>query len=194
MLPAPLFPDTDPKRIFTINFPEWKGYSLLNNYIQEFDLHVLAGIPDCVYHVFRESFPHIRFLHHSVVLLKTSVRVSPAKEGNILFASYSQQLLTVIVSRRKELILCNVFQYSTMDDIIYFLINTADQISGTDTPPLVMIAGDPMEFPLLEERMKRYLPEVVLWRHGQDYSNALSIPPVLTNSAGILINAPLCVS
>lgn len=76
-----------------------------------------------------EKFGDFEYKHASSILIETLVNQAKKGDKPILYAYISQTHFEIVVTREKELVLYNSFNYQQKEDFIYYLLFVIEQLN-----------------------------------------------------------------
>ncbi len=91
---------------------------------------------------FGQTYPAGRLVHRTSALLHGVLQQSENNGPARVYLSIGPRQLTILVMRGKQLQLCNVFPYSTPEDLIYYVILVMQELQLNPDQDPVMVWGD----------------------------------------------------
>ncbi len=110
----------------------------ITEWLAEWQLYNVYSAPKDIHDLLMKRFPVAKFWHQSTVALK-NIRASAA-EG-CLQADFRHHDFSLIAVRSGKLLLARSFEYSTPEDVIYYLLRTCRQFSLSQNEVSVELSG-----------------------------------------------------
>jgi hypothetical protein len=109
---------------------------------------------------FRATYPTGTLLHQTSALLQGLVHQSEAASPRRLYLSIDHLELTIVVLRAKHPEFCNVFAFSTPEDLIYYTILVMQELQLNPDQDPVVVWGDLMHDSELFTILRKYIRHV----------------------------------
>jgi hypothetical protein len=128
IVPAALFKEDEAEqflklnsRVFTTDFVAFdtlENFELVNVYVP------LANINN----YFFDHYGEFSFFHFTTTFIEMVLQNEKTGNAKKMYAHLHSQQLDVIVTSGKKLLLCNSFNYSTPEDLTYYILFVAEQL------------------------------------------------------------------
>jgi hypothetical protein len=109
---------------------------------------------------FRATYPTGTLLHQTSALLQGLMHQSEAASPRRLYLSIDHLELTIVVLRDKHPEFCNVFAFSTPEDLIYYTILVMQELQLNPDQDPVVVWGDLMHDSELFTILRKYIRHV----------------------------------
>ncbi|MBO3270606.1 DUF3822 family protein [Hymenobacter defluvii] len=106
---------------------------------------------------FRHAYPTGRLLHQTSALLEGVLHQSEAAAPRRVYLNIGHQELTVLVMRSKRPELCNVFAFTTPEDLIYYTILVMQELQLNPDQDPVIVWGDLLHDSELFSVLRKYI-------------------------------------
>ncbi|GAB2792421.1 hypothetical protein HNQ93_003600 [Hymenobacter luteus] len=91
---------------------------------------------------FQATYPEGRLLHHTSALLEGIAHQNEQGSSRRIYLSISYQEVTLLAMRDKQPEFCNVFPFSTPEDLIYYTILVMQELQLNPDQDVVTVWGD----------------------------------------------------
>jgi len=106
---------------------------------------------------FRQAYPTGRLLHQTSALLEGVLHQSETAAPRRVYLSIGHQELTILVMRSKRPELCNVFAFTTPEDLIYYTILVMQELQLNPDQDPVIVWGDLLHDSELFSILRKYI-------------------------------------
>jgi len=105
-------------------------------------------------------YPNGQLLHHTSALLEGVTHQSEADTARRVYLTIGPQELTVLVVRNKRPEFCNVFAFSTPEDLIYYTILVMQELQLNPDQDAVVVWGDLVHDSGLFTILRKYIRHI----------------------------------
>lgn len=141
LVPSALFRKEDAEKYFHFNFHGVDAVILSEN-IRAYDSVNIFGLPEKINETLNQIFDQPAIHHHSTALLE-GVHLSFKKTNEkTLLLNIRNRYVEIVVTEGKKLIFINAFQYSTIDDLIYYVMFACDRLQLNPENVLTSVMGE----------------------------------------------------
>ncbi len=93
---------------------------------------------------FRKAYPgkSIQVIHHTSPLIESIILSQPHTDDRSIFLYVEKDLVTIIITRSRTLELCNIFNFTTPEDFVYYLMFVIEQLKLNPDKNPITIWGD----------------------------------------------------
>ncbi|WP_303311860.1 DUF3822 family protein [Hymenobacter sp. BT730] len=109
---------------------------------------------------FQRTYPTGQLLHQTSALLQGLVHQSDRGAPRRCYLSIGHQELTVVVIRDKRPEFCNVFSFTTPEDLIYYTILVMQELQLNPDQDAVMVWGDLLHDSALFTVLRKYIRNI----------------------------------
>ncbi|CAN5386113.1 DUF3822 family protein [soil metagenome] len=88
-----------------------------------------------------DKYGEFEFKHTATILIQELLELSAFEETSVYLNNYNEYYDLVII-RNKKLVFCNTFNYDTPQDLIYYLLFTAEQLHLDPLELKLILLGD----------------------------------------------------
>ncbi len=88
-----------------------------------------------------DKYGEFEFKHTATILIQELLELSAFEETNVYLNNYNEYYDLVII-RNKKLVFCNTFNYDSPQDLIYYLLFTAEQLHLDPLELKLILLGD----------------------------------------------------
>jgi hypothetical protein len=146
------------------------GSHLISELISEWQLYNLYAVPDEVYKRINQKFPAATSRHQYSLAVK---KINTADNEGSLAVDFRQNDFTVIAGRQSRILLAQTFEYTTPDDVLYYLLKTCRQFSLLQKEVHLQLSGLIDKQSSLYKELYQYFIHIEFreagWNTGSDY-------------------------
>ena len=146
------------------------GSHMISELISEWQLYNTYAVPGELHKWVSQKFPAARSWHqYSLAIMKIN---AAAYEGS-LSVDFRQNDFTVIVAQQSRILLAQTFEYTTHEDVLYYLLKTIHQFSLSQKEVNLQLSGLVDKQSSLYKEIYQYFIHVEFreagWDTGTDY-------------------------
>ncbi|WP_188558230.1 DUF3822 family protein [Hymenobacter glacieicola] len=119
---------------------------------------------------FRATYPEGRLVHHTSTLLEGVAHQNEQGNARRIYLSIGHQEVTLVAMRDKQPEFCNVFPFSTPEDLIYYTILVMQELQLNPDQDLVTVWGDLMHDSELFTILRKYIRNIRFGNRPYDLS------------------------
>lgn len=146
------------------------GSHIISELISEWQLYNMYAVPDEVYKRINQKFPATTS-HHQYSLALKKINTT-GNEGSIA-VDFRQNDFTVIAGRQSRILLAQIFEYTTPDDVLYYLLKTCQQFSLLQKEVHLQLSGLIDKQSSLYKELYQYFINIEFreagWNTGSEY-------------------------
>ncbi|SET00295.1 DUF3822 family protein [Hymenobacter actinosclerus] len=158
LLPAALFRPGDETAYLSLHHALNPGRESVHAYAHSgLDIVSLFAADRDLTDWFGHTYPAGRLVHGTTPLLQGVVQQSEASGASRIYLSIGPGQLTVLVMQGKQPRLCNVYPFSTPEDLIYYVILVMQELQLDPDQDPVVIWGDLMHDSELFTILRKYI-------------------------------------
>ena len=136
-----------------------------------------------------EYFGAFEYQHYSSILVSTLLNKAPWKKEACMFVHKHKEHFEIVVLKNRKLLLYNTFTYTAPEDLIYYILFTAEQLDmDPGTFPLYLL-GTITEGDAFYEAARTYIRNVVFGEHYCRFSFGEGIQQPKAHENLILLNS-----
>lgn len=174
---------------FTHQIPS--GHDILHARMKLADAWTIFAIPEKIKKIFSRQFPEPVFLHQYIPMTETKLAVSrPGTSKTQIIINIQNTFFDLVVLEKNNLKLCNSFEITGENDLIYYTLFVFDQLELSPTAADVQLIGTHPRLNEMNRALAKYIKNVkqpglpagfqysYLFREVQGYKfhNLLSLP------------------
>ncbi|GHT72896.1 hypothetical protein AGMMS50262_02930 [Bacteroidia bacterium] len=155
-VPSLIFNEKEKNDYMQFLFAE-NGGKILCHTLQQPELTMLHEIPEETYRFLQRSFGAVQILHHTAPLIAYFHNKGNFVDGNRMIISRKTEGLDILCFSRDRLLLCNHFDYSHLNEALYYVLFIWKQLKFNQTKDFIYIAE---ETPDLTDLLTQYIRRV----------------------------------
>ncbi|WP_167856227.1 DUF3822 family protein [Hymenobacter metallicola] len=161
LLPAPLFRAGDEAAYLRLHHSVDPDYETVDRYVHtSLEIASVFATEKALAQWFHRTYPTGKMLHQTSALLEGIVHQSEVAAPRRLYLSLGHQEVTIVAVRDKHLEFCNVFAFSTAEDLIYFTILVMQELQLNPDQDTVVVWGDLMHDSELFTILRKYIRNI----------------------------------
>nr|WP_262908732.1 DUF3822 family protein [Hymenobacter translucens] len=161
LLPAPLFRAGDEARYLSLHYaPNPEQEKVLHHSHRSQDIVSVFAADRELVRWFQRAYPTGRVLHQTSALLEGAVHQSEQAVPRHLYLSIGQQEMTLVAVHHKRPEFCNVFSFSTPEDLIYYTILAMQELQLNPDQDALVVWGDLTHDSELFTILRKYIRNV----------------------------------
>lgn len=158
LLPAPLFRPGDEAAFLRLHHAPSTTPESVHHYTHPgLDITSLFAAEHNLSHWFAHAYPTGRLVHQTSALLQGVLHQSEQGSPRRIYLSIGQQEVTLLAMHGKHPEFCNVFPFSTPEDLIYYTILVMQELQLNPDQDPVMVWGDLMHDSELFTILRKYI-------------------------------------
>lgn len=182
--PYTLVPDTffdagKVEKYFTLNHSIENGGRLQTDAIDTIKAHIIYAVDYYVMDVLEDAFPQVRLQHSATAFLSQIYRDLPYNSGKTMWVNMQKKHIDLAALNDGNLQLFNTYYYETPADLLYYLLNVAQQTGFERNENTLTLSGDiTPDFPNYKI-CEKYFKQIRLARRPvtQQYCQELDVLP-----------------
>lgn len=136
-----------------------------------------------------DRFGAFEYKHAASIMATSVLALEPNTDQPVMYANIASHHFEILVVQNKALLLYNSFEYQTNEDVIYYLLFTAEQLKvSPETTPLY-VTGLITEDDALYKTIYTYVRHIHLWAFQQHYAFTDGIAPTTNHEQFIILNS-----
>ena len=192
LIPETCFQEKDLKSYLSFNHDLDELDEIHFNLLEEISAYNVFTIPNPISNILLEHFGKIPYYHHGLPFLHYQLdNASSAKRTAAL--SIFEQFIDIGVFSGKNLLFYNTFQWSTHEDILYYLLYVYKQFNLDVNSNELQISGSTSDQKELKKLIAQYIKKNHLQRPPNDYTYSYTFKTQQTQHFTNLFRLNLCV-
>lgn len=114
------------------------GSHIISELIPGWQLYNTYAVPDEVYKWVNQKFPAARSWQQYSLAVK---KINAAHDEGSMVVDFRQSDLTLIAGRQSRILLAQTFEYTTAEDVLYYLLKTCQQFSLSQKEVNLQLSG-----------------------------------------------------
>ena len=127
-VPAALFNKNKLTAYLQYNTKVFESDTPVYDYLERYNMYNVYIPFSNINNVLLEYWPNFNFKNANSILVQKILDLSKNKEQNIAFIHYQNSHFELVVVNNQQLILYNSFEHKSLEDFIYFLLFTFEQL------------------------------------------------------------------
>ncbi|TGE18588.1 DUF3822 family protein [Hymenobacter elongatus] len=158
LLPKPLFRSGDEADYLRLHHTVHPEHETVGCYVHS-SLEVVSvfAAEKALADWFHATYPTGKLLHQTSALLEGVIHQSELAAPRRLYLSLGHQEVTIVAVRDKRLEFCNVFAFTTPEDLIYYTILVMQELQLNPDQDAVVVWGDLMHDSELFTILRKYI-------------------------------------
>ena len=160
-LPGPLFRPGDEAAYLRLHHrPDFQYETVQHYHHASLDLVSIFSAEKTLADWFRRTYPQGRLLHQTSALLEGVIHQSEQGGPRRIYLSIGHLEVTILAVRDKRPEFCNVFPFSTPEDLIYYTILVMQELQLNPDQDAVVVWGDLMHDSELFTILRKYIRHI----------------------------------
>ncbi len=197
LVPSALYDPSKKEKIFSLNHEYSENEHILCAHkIKMADAWNVFSVPKFLYHLVKNQFEYISFYQHYSPFIETCLLSAQNKKStSILNIDLHDHFFDIVLMESRSLKLCNSFQYSNINDFIYFVLFTFEQLKLSPDDTLINIYGIHDRQNSYYQALKQYLRQTKIadTTNHFEYKDGLKIKESHKQEHHNLFNLAICV-
>ncbi|SNC60015.1 Protein of unknown function [Hymenobacter gelipurpurascens] len=161
LLPAPLFRAGDEQAYLQLHHRVDPQHETVHHYSHaSLEVVSLFAAEKVLADWFQNVYPEGKLLHQTSALLEGVIHQSEQSAPRRIYLSIGHQEVTILAVRDKRPEFCNVFPFSTPEDLIYYTILVMQELQLNPDQDSVMVWGDLMHDSELFTILRKYIRNI----------------------------------
>lgn len=162
LVPKELFDKQHLKSFFTFNHSLKSSEELHFNYINKAGAYNIFAIPSDLTTSLVNRFPEIQFYHHAGAFIEAAIKVTNEQKIKLpsLHLNINGTFCDIAAVADGELVLHNSEQYSQTEDVLYHLLNVAEQLEIKPSKCFLFSSGDIAQKTEGGKTLRRFFPNL----------------------------------
>jgi hypothetical protein len=169
IVPEALFSAEKAETIIALQHEFPKFSAVLTNRIQQRDWVNVFAIPQLFVSTVKVIFPQADVCHYAEFMLQAFAIINQ-KQHDTLYVNIHPTYMDVVHFNGQELSFSNTFKTEADTDIIYFILSVAEQQKINGDKLKLVLTGDVNANGALLSLLKKYVPEVSLYKRDSEFS------------------------
>ncbi len=137
------------------------GESIQQDALKNLDAYNIYSIPHILKEGISQLFPKARTQHAiSSFAEKLLIRYKSNAGSPTIVVNLSALSFDLVVLKDGHLLFCNSFEYSTAEDVLYYILFAFEQLKITPTESHVLVCGEIMKPSTIDDLMNKYIGRV----------------------------------
>lgn len=192
LVPEALFKNGDEIIYFRKNFSFTPQTIIRSQHVSTLDLHVIFGIDNDLEKEINHLFQDAQIFHHSQAILSDLGMHGIKENGKQIKVNIQSDMIDILVSENKKIILLNSFNWKTQEDILYYTLFVCEQLEINPAHLNLVVTGDIQPDSALMSLLKSYLYDVTIAEKPSSLSSGISDLDFPYNQFALLHNLSLC--
>jgi len=135
-----------------------------------------------------DQYGSFEYKHYSSILVENLLNNYSSKNKNHFFVNLSKNNFEIIVSNNKKLLLYNTFEYKTIEDLLYYILFTFDQLNLNVEEVEVELLGSVNLDSNFYNTLYEYVRNITLLGYNSNYKSILEIDNTIQRENFCLFN------
>jgi hypothetical protein len=192
LVPEALFKAGDETIYFKKNFSDSLNYNIRFHQIPQNHLSIVFGVEPELEAELMHLFQDPQIWHHSQALVAGFPALAKSDSGKGLWINIHNELLDIVVSENKKLLLTNTFHWQTNEDILYYTLFVSEQLEINTGLCNVNVTGNIVEGSALFSLLYKYFNNVNLPGKPSTVSSAFQREDISFHEFALMYNLSLC--
>jgi hypothetical protein len=169
LMPADLFRQEDVKQYFEFNHDRNELEELHYNYIESIKAYNIFPLPNPVSNAFKKKFGKIRFFHQALPLIEYQMSNSHSEKSRSALSIY-EDFIDIAIFNASQLFLYNSFQWTTHDDILYYLLYAYKQLNLDVLQNELYVNGNHENNTELKDLIRQYIKKIKMQKPPSEFT------------------------
>jgi hypothetical protein len=190
LIPTALFEEEHIKSYLSINTGNKHIENPLYNRLLETDIINCFSVDKDIYNVITKQYPGASILHQGSIQIEAAGH-RKLKDPSI-FLQFNRKSIDIVSVKGKQIQLMNSFNYTTSEDVIYYLLYVMEQLSFDQNTTTVVLMGNIQKESKVYELLYTYINLLTMaeWPSGVKYAHP--IKGLAPHQFHLLIQQYLC--
>lgn len=162
-VPAPLFNEQYIGSYLQYNTKVFENDVFAYDALQTYSMNTVYVPQTMVNEVFEQHFKSVSFKHAHTVLVSRLLDLSKNVDDKRMFVHLAKTHFEIVIVQNQHLLLFNSFDYKTPEDLIYYILFTAEQLNMNPESFRLEFIGDIAENDAFYQMVYKYVRNVSLF-------------------------------
>lgn len=162
--------EIDGSALLKTMFGKVNGRNVISELIPEWQLNNIYSVPAAVQQWLNNKYPTANFHHRYSIAIKNA---GSATENGTLIADFRTDDFTLLAIKNSRLLLASAFEYTTPEDVTFYLLKTCKQFSLSQKEVRLQLSGLIDKQSALYKELYQYFINVEIreasWNTGNEY-------------------------
>ncbi|MCF8372004.1 MAG: DUF3822 family protein [Bacteroidales bacterium] len=193
MVPLAIFDKAKAEKLFEANHGKMSNIDILSNKLKNLDMVNVFAIPDCLLRILSRQFINFKLYHQATPLIINAITDnSNYKRGLRIYINQNKKIVDMLVVNSGRLMLFNSFGYNSESDILYYLVNIAEQLQNIGPVEEVVLSGKIQLNEILQAQIGKYFKPVSLFNPSEKFKFSDSFEEFTGSGFSLLFNMHSC--
>lgn len=193
MVPLAIFEKSKAETLFESNHGKLDNIDILSNKLKNHDMVNVFAIPDCLLRILSRQFINFKLYHQATPLIINAITDNTNhKRGLRIYINQNKKIVDICAVNSGQLVLFNSFGYNSESDILYFLVNIAEQLQNIGTVEEVVLSGKTQLNENLQAQIGKYFKPVSLFHPSEKFKFSDSFEEFTGSDFSLLFNMHSC--
>ena len=170
-----------------------KDDKVLANNIEMVGGVLVFAVPNFLYYFLQTQYSDVRVLHQTEPIMQAALlKRDNDKKKAVMHTVFSSDGVTIVIVEQNKLKLCNKFKYKEVNDLVYIIIYTLEQMGLNNDSTKIVMSGDIEIGDARIELVKRFAHNVSVAQLPDYFSYDVRIPEPEHKYVNLL-NLNICV-
>ncbi len=161
LVPSGLFQQEEAYKWLSFTHQIPLGHDITFSRMKLADAWAIFSLPKRVKELFKRQFPEPAFLHQYVPMTETKLAISrPGSSKTQIIINIQNHFFDLVVLEKNNLKLCNSFEITGEDDLIYYTLFVLDQLQLAPSVSEVLILGSHPRYYEIKKALEKYIKHV----------------------------------
>ncbi|PWD98700.1 DUF3822 family protein [Marinilabilia rubra] len=161
LVPSGLFEEKEAGKWLSFTHQLPPEQKIVHSIMKMADAWNIFAAPKEMVDLFRRQFPDPRFFHQYVPMAETRLAVSrPGAGRNQAIINLQKKYFDLVVLEKNNLKLCNSFEISSEEDLIYYTLFVFEQLQLSPSGIEVQLIGSHPDFNKIKQTLGKYIKHV----------------------------------
>ena len=170
-----------------------KDDKVLANEIEMVDSVLVFAVPNFLYYFLQTQYSDVRVMHQTEPIMQAALlKRDTDKKKAVMHTIFTSDGVTIVVVEQNKLKLCNKFKYKEVNDLVYIIMYTLEQMGLNNDSTKIVISGDIEIGDARIELVKRFAHNVSIAKLPDYFSYEVRMPEPVHKYVNLL-NLNICV-
>lgn len=162
LVPQAFFHNSVSDKFFGFNHAAEKGYSIEKTLLTKAEAWCIFAIPDNLKEFLNLKYPKANIRHNLFSLIEKALKENKNfPERKQVHINFFRTYFELVVLSGSKLLLCNQFNYSCENDVIYYVLYVFDQLKLAPDSSELILHGDFKQSDPIYQMLKNYIKKTV---------------------------------